>query len=300
MRTTLSGRAEKILLIGAVSSLMTWSLHAQTYDVSETYTGINLAQGNSGITGSQSLLENACAPVATANGLSYLYSLDSSAFSSSPNNYTAVNNLISAMGTGTTGTTGANILSGLQSYLSPTGANPSPGITATQTSEPTGLNLNTALAANDAVQIGILWGTESGSGPTYTFTTSDGGGGHFVSVTGIDIVNGSGTMTVLDPWGSAGGNPGTTAATVTLSVSTYNFSGIGTVLYVNYGPGSTQPADNTSTDGTGSSSYGGFGGFSFPSGYIALEDIESVPEPSTIALMAGTGLAWLARRRWKK
>jgi len=292
MRNNPGCRAEKNLLIAVVSSLVTLSLHAQTYNETENYGSISLGQGNAAIVGT-SLQENACAPVAVANGLSFLYSLDSAAFTSSPNSYTAVNQLITAMGTGTTGSTAVGISNGVQNYLGVSGSNPSLGVTVQQNSTPTALSLNTAMAASDAVQLGILWGTTSGS----TFTASDGGGGHFFSVTSIAITNGTGTMTILDPWGvDVSGGPGSSAASVKLSVTTQTLTGIGTVLFLNYGPGTTQPADNTSVDGTGATSYGGF---SFPSGYVALDEIEAVPEPSTIALMAGTGIAWFASRRRK-
>jgi hypothetical protein len=289
-----------VLLVGALSICVAFTLDAQTN--SENYGSIDLGQGDPAVVSanSQGVANNACAPAAVANGLAYLYGLVPSYFTSNPDNDTAVNALISAMGTGTTGTTGPNALSGLQTYLGPSGANPtSPKITLSQTADPTAASLGTALAAGSAVQLGILWGALNSG----TFTSGN-DGGHFVSLTGMSISTstGSGTMTILDPWGVGSGasspyNSGTTGAdTLTLTVTTITYNS-GTYLEVQYpSPSSVNPQDTTSKNNTAASSYG----ISlFDAGIINLDEIETIPEPTTMSLLLlplGAGMLQMLRK----
>jgi hypothetical protein len=195
------------------------------------------------------------------------------------------------------GTTAAGAWNGLNSYVS---AN-APGVTlASQGSDPTVGALAGDLTAHSAVQLGILWGTISSG----TFTAEDGGGGHFVSLTGITWNGTSGTMSILDPWGpvSSSSSSGTTAAAVTLTISGEVSLGSSTVLLVTY-PGqslsSTRVYDTTTPDGTDPTSYGSTHYFY---GYIAVDDVESVsavPEPTTISLLLlpfGAGMLRMLRR----
>jgi len=302
MKKTLTSRPLFVSLFSALGICAAFNLNAQSY--SESYGSINLGQGNAdvvsanGVNG-QAIANNACVPTATAMGLDYLYSGDNGAFNSNPNGYGTVNTLITDMGTTASGTTaGQNpapdgALTGLQTYQS---AN-APGISISQAFYPTTQSLVNALQNNQAVQLGILWGYVDGNG---NFDASYGGGGHFFSLTGINLTTDQ--MTALDPWGTGvkgvGLNAGTSALGVTLDFSTYTLNGVGTVLaltYVNeYG------ADDTTTDnGTGASS---FGSAKYPSGILVVDDIESVsavPEPSTMALLLlpfGAGMLRMLRR----
>jgi hypothetical protein len=284
-----------ILLGGAISGLQ-----AQTYDPTpENYSGLlssYYGQGSlSTLSQSQALINNSCVPTSTENGLAYLEALqvqlgNGDPFSSSQNTVGTISALQTAQGTTSTGTSGANAISGLQSYLS---ANALPAVQAVQNSDPTAASLNSSLVAQNAVQLGILWGTISGG----NFTPIDGGGGHFVSLVGMNMTGGSGTLSILDPWGSGANDPnaGSPSAYITLTVQTVTL-GSTPVLDVTYTGDLTPPEDNTSVDGTGTSSYGIIG---VDTGYIALDDVESTPEPSTFVLMGAGGLALLAKWRRK-
>jgi hypothetical protein len=289
-----------ISLITALLICAAFHLNAQNISASESYGSIALGQGNSDITGTQLFLNNACVPTATANGLAYMEAYQESLgnpspFSSTPNSYTAVNALASDMSTSTTGTTALNAINGLNTYLS---ANANASVVATQITDPTASQLGAELTANDAVQLGITWGSISGS----TFTAA--GGGHFVSITGISIDltggSGTGTMTILDPWGLPNGsaNAGISASSLSVKISTVTLTGIGPVLDVTYNSAGitypNQPEDTTADNSTAS-----FGNLQFPEGYIALDEFETVPEPTTLALLGAGALALLAKRRWQ-
>jgi hypothetical protein len=313
MKKTSTARPFLVLLSGALWICAAINLSAQTYNYSEDYSGITqLAQ--SGVTGAgvtQALLNNDCAPVAAANGLSYLYGLAPAAFAANPDTYTAVSDLITDMQTSSdatdkvAGTTGANALSGLQAYLSPTGANPAPYVfsTTTQITDPTVSSLGAALSANQAVQLGILW--ESFDANNVATGPYKGGGGHFVSLTGMNLTdsggNITGSITVLDPWGNNSlngddGKAGVSALTLTLQVFTTTI-GSATVIGVSYpSPGAANPQDTTTPDGTGPSMYGRG---AFNNGYIEIADIECVPEPTTMSLLLlpfGAGALRMLRR----
>ncbi|HEY1489671.1 MAG TPA: PEP-CTERM sorting domain-containing protein, partial [Verrucomicrobiae bacterium] len=265
------------------------SLDAQT--ASENYGLVPswLGQGNAAVNGAQAVKDNSCVPTSVANGLSYLdaYQLslaNPSPFTASPNTYAAVNSLQTQMGTTAAGTSAASALSGLQSYLSPTGANPAPGVSSWQVGSPLGLALSGLLNANDAVQLGILWGSVSGG----VFTSA--GGGHFVSLDSINLSSGSGTIGILDPWGDGATHANSSATQESLSVSTVNITGLGNYLQVTYGITYVGP-----DYAPGDTSYAGSG----QTGIIALAQVEAVPEPSTLAMLAAGGFSALLLFRRK-
>jgi len=186
---------------------------------------------------------NACVPTATANGLTYLenymnFSLDQpSPFTTTPNTYGQVNNLITAMGTTANGTTTANQFNGLLNYLSPGGANPAPTVRVTgqysaatpagwgppaaptpqfMQTTPTAAYLASVLNANDGVEIGVQWGTiQNGSFSPYN-------GGHELTLEAINMQ--AGTITFMDPWGTSpnGKDAGSTANSVQASLQLLN------------------------------------------------------------------------------
>jgi len=251
------------------------------------------------VNGGQTIQNNSCVPTSTANGLAYLeaYQVNvlgqSDPFTVSPDNYTAVNSLQGAQGVTASGTSAADALSGLNNYLA--SSNPAPNVVTSQTADPSAQSLANALNANSAIQLGILWGVVANDG---TFIPTDMGGGHFVSLTGESLTAGSGTMTLLDPWGINGVSPnaGTQGASITVNVSTVNLTGVGNVLELIYPNTLTDPPDDLNTEnGTGVDS---FGIASRTVGYIAVDDIESVvPEPTSMVLMGVGALALLAKRR---
>jgi hypothetical protein len=309
MKKTLTSRSCLVVLGGALLICGASNINADTYfNGSEYYPGsIDLGQATAGVTGSQTLINNDCAPVATANGLSYLYGLAPGAFSTSPDNSTAINALTTDMLTSDAathaGTTAANAQSGLTSYVGPTGAN-DPGVTVSpQVSNPTAQTLANALNAKEAVQLGILWGAT----PVDSFIPGYYGytGGHFVSLTAInyDATTGTGTVTILDPWGNNPGptpdNAEATASTVTLYLygqETLNNPSGPQILEVGW-PGEPTysaygPDDTTQDNQTGATS---FGSYKFADGYIALADIESIPEPTTMSLLLAPFAAGMLR-----
>jgi len=299
MKTTLTNRPLLILLGGALICAAS-NISAQTYIASETYpAGIDLGQG--GATGTSAQLNNDCAAVATANGLSYLEGQYPNLFGNvSQDNYGTVNTLMSApyMNTGTTGATATSAINGLQSYISANGYT----VASSQTQNPTVQYLVNALNANEAVQLGITWGSADLSG---NFTSS-GIGGHFVSLISINataatLATGYATMTVLDPWGLNSGptpdNASSTATTVTLNVSLDTLGSLSgpPVLEVVW-PTTYGPDDTTADNGTGASSYGSF---KYADGDISIADVETVPEPSTISLLLaplGAGVLRMLRK----
>ncbi|HUE37403.1 MAG TPA: PEP-CTERM sorting domain-containing protein [Candidatus Acidoferrum sp.] len=253
-----------------------------------------LGQGNAAITGSQALRNNACCPTATANGLAYLEQYASSIafpdpFAVSPDNYTTINTFISMMGTTPAGTLDGNQLSALRTYL---GSN-APNVTVAQSlsSNVTAGVLGNALSARNAVELGITWG----NGTTFN------NGGHELTLVSMSLSGGSGTMTVLDPWGAGvGTNAGTAGVLETLTVSTLNltaanlpgFDAPGNYLEITYPITVSGPDDTFSQDGT--TARGGNGQM----GIIDADTIETlVPEPTSVALF-GVGVAGVALRRF--
>ncbi|MDE3100194.1 MAG: PEP-CTERM sorting domain-containing protein [Verrucomicrobiota bacterium] len=249
-----------------------------------------LGQGSA--QGGQAVANNSCVPTSTANGLSFLeqYAIQilgiPDPFTVTPNNVAAINALQTAQQVTANGTSAANSFSGLNSYLSPTGANPAPSVTTAQNFDPTAALLGNQLSANNAVQLGVLWGNIAGG----AFTAANGGGGHFVSLTAMNLNAGAGTMTILDPWGNSGGaNASTEGAFISLNVSTVNLTGVGNVLQVTWT--TNAPEDTFNQDGTDPSDFGAAGA----TGYIAVENVEAVPEPGAVAML-GVGAAGLLLR----
>ena len=317
MKTTLNICSCFVSLTTALLSCAAFNLNAQVYTASEDYTLIStyLGQGNASVNGGQVVQNNSCVPTSTANGLAYLEAYqtqvlyNSDPFAVTPDNYTAVNALQTAMGTTAAGTTTSGELNGLQNYLST--VNPGSSVTISaqaslaepasffgagvnagislQNANPTAQFLANALNANDAVQLGILWGTISGGNST-NFTYN---GGHFVSLDSLNLNNGSGTIGILDPWGSGGVNAGTSASQISLSVSTITLTGLGSFLYVTYpivAAGGPEPGEAGDTQFAGGAQ----------AGIILVDAVESVPEPATIGLVAIGLLAALTIRRQRK
>jgi hypothetical protein len=287
-----------ILVFASVLSFAASELRAQIITGFENYSYLSALIGQGSAQGGLAFANNSCVPTSTANGLSFLeqYAVQvlgiPDPFTTSPNTIAAVNALQTAQSVTARGTSAANALAGLNAYLSPTGSNPAPSVVTSQTFNPSADSLGNALNANNAIQLGVLWGNIAGG----TFTAIQGGGGHFVSLTAMYLTNGVGFMTILDPWGSLGAtNADTEAAYVTLAVQTVNLASVGNVLQVTWT--TNAPQDNFNTDGTDPSDFGGFGGAG-ATGYIAVDNIEMVPEPTAVALLTGGGLTlfWIRRR----
>jgi hypothetical protein len=296
------GKLNIIVLVPALLCCVALNLGAQNASELSLYDDMTtfLGQGNSQVNGSQAVMNNSCVPTSTANGLSFLeqYALSISMpdpFSSTPDTYGTVNSLQSLMGTTSKGTTVPNQQAGVGSYLT---AN-APSVSWGGTYDPTAALLGNLLNSDTAIQLGILWGTNVGS----MFPGTN--GGHFVSLVSMNLSGGSGTMTILDPWGNnttgAGANAGTNGTLQTLAVTTLTLTNgnfIGTYLDVTYtntgvlyvGPGDTTVADGTTAYGDGSPM----------TGLIAVDTVEMVPEPASFALLAvgalGLGAVRLGRR----
>ena len=251
---------------------------SENYGLITNYGGTYLGQGNAAVNGSQAVMNNSCVPTSVANGLSYIqayaYSTDTpNPFASDPNQYAAVNALQTAMGTTATGTYPGPALTGLQSYLST--VNVSPTVLTWQDVNSSAQTLAEYLNSNNGVQLGILWGSVSGS----TFT--GGQGGHFVSLTALDLTDGSGTIDILDPWGNPlGNNADTVGAEKTLSVSAVNItSGLtaGTYFKVTF-PNTDFSDPIYPADGT---AYAG----GAQTGLIVIDMVEAIPEPTAASLV---------------
>jgi len=292
MKTTLTNRPLLILLGGALICAAS-NVGAQTY--SENYGSIDLGQG--GASGTQAQLNNDCAAVATANGLSYLEGQYPNLFGNvSQDNYGTVNTLMSVpyMNTGTTGATKASTINGLQSYIAANGYT----VASSQTVNPTYQFLASALQANEAVQLGVLWGETDQNGNFIPGYDNGPTGGHFISLTGINLT--AGTMTFLDPWGanpSGSVNAASSAISITADfyVDPLNTGSGPNVLEVVW-PTTYGPDDTTADNTTGASS---FGSYHYPDGYVSIANIETVPEPSTISLLLlpfGAGVLRLLRK----
>jgi len=326
VKTTSKLRPCFVSLITALLSCAAFNLHAQAFSGSENYSVVTtpLGQGNNAIVtaNTQAVANNACVPTATANGLSYLYQQNPGAFSANPNSYATVNTLIGNMGTTASGTTTIGQMNGMQIYLNavapsvaisgqvaPAEVNNLPGYWGAgsinaginmQQVNPSAQFLANALNANSAVEMGILWGTLSGGVFTYT-------GGHEVTLTALNMNNGSGTMNILDPWGTtSGGNAGSSAVPQSLSVSTVSITGIaGTFLDITYQtiisgyPGETTPPagnfDVPSSENTGFATV-----TTSLTGIIIDDAVQAVPEPATFALAGLGGLSLLLFRRQRK
>ena len=227
------------------------------------------------------------------------------------NTYNTTNSTGNPMWTNVGGTLIPSSFNGLQSYLSSTGANPAPTVTISgqvspstpapllQTSlantaagtynagtnvanvTPTAQFLANALAANDGVEIGIQWGSYSGT----TFTPMN-GGGHMLTLQSINMSGGTGTIDFYDPWGP-GTNAGTTNGYVFATVST-----VDGFLYVTY-PITWTGGDLDNSGNT--SPFEAIGASTGQTGRIVYDMVEAVPEP-TSGVLAVAGLLAGSRR----
>jgi hypothetical protein len=305
----------RLLLAALVALSVPLIVHAQSASEDLSLFG-QLGQGNAGVTGSQALKDNACVPTSVANGLTYLenyanFTLDEpSPFTATPNSYTAVNNLITAMDTDADGTAYSDKFNGLQTYLSATGANPAPTVSIYGQASPdskggvpvvnAGINLQgvnptvgflvSALNNHDAVELGLQWGDFSGA----TFNPD---GGHSVTLYSIsyDLLTNSGMLGIIDPWGAntVSNNANTSAGDFDLSFTVTNG-----FMFVSY---PTTVADNPGDPVLGSGA-GVESGFVIGSGQTArvLNVIaEHVPDGGSttfLVVLALVPLGWLRRK----
>jgi hypothetical protein len=271
-----------------------------------------LGQLNNNAALTTSLCTVACVPTSVDNGLVYLndvYGENMTQFQSNPDTYTTVANLEKAMGTTTAGTSYLGEVNGLESFLSPTGADPAPkvaigggqyvssvvgtGTTApltfstpalssvVQNTLPSASFLSSALQAQDAVTIWIQWGTYNTKG---VFVPS--GGVHSVTLTSITDNSGSGSISFLDPWGN--GNSSSSAAatlnTAKLSTDANGYLEL-TDVTANEPAGSFEPAGEKAANPLNQAPFDADGAAP-PGGWTAIvvadldEDVV-VPEPTT-------------------
>jgi hypothetical protein len=282
-----------------------------------------LGQLNASVNGGQSVQNMSCVPTATADALSYLaayqeVTYDTTPFTVTPNTYTAVNALQTDMGTTSKGTSTTGQANGLNTYL--TTDNPAPTVTISgqvsqletsgtipgygsgnfaagitmQTANPTATFLANALNANDAVEVGILWGTVSGT----DFYPS--GGEHELALNQINMS--AGTIGFVDPGGTSGIQQNGAV------LATMNIAGWGSFLYLTYpllvsGPDYLVPDDlnlqNSQDLVDPDPNATAFGVNDGETAIIIDDTIEAVPEPSTIALLSigALGIIILGWRR---
>jgi len=268
-----------------------------------------------------SLGPQACVPTSTIDGLTFLENTyGNSYFPTDPNNINEVNKLASVpyMNTrnnpprGPFGTTYANMVNGLQSYINntqdkvailggqfATGWGPAGAANNINNVTPTASFLTGALNANDATEIWLQWGTYLNG----NFTVAR--GAHSLdlislslSSTTVPAANANpntfptGTITMMDPNGNGGAVAMTSeSGTVTLEPDGY--------LYVTYDVANeaAPPAD----DNTSSTTDGEAGAAGVPlNGRIALDLIENVtPDGGMTSAMLGAAIVTLAafRRR---
>jgi hypothetical protein len=329
--------AKTLSLAGAFALSATLNLSAQVYVSSEATvydTDITaLGQGNNAIVtaNTQGVANNACVPTASANGLSYLEAYQTivagnpNPFSTTPDTYPTVNTLIGNMGTTASGTPTVGQMNGLYTYLqanapgvslsgqvAPVEKSNLPGFYGAgnfnagfsanvQAANPSAQFLYNNLAAKNAVELGLLWGTyNSAGGGTFNYT-----GGHEVTLEGMNMSGGTGTMSVLDPWGNngVGNNAGTSGLLdQALNVQTVTLNGIaGSFLLITYAAPTlvgdqseipVSPLDTVSSETVGFGTAGAQA--------LVIDDaVEAVPEPSTIALVGIGAMGLMARLRRK-
>ncbi len=288
----------------------------QAQAASETLTWFGqLGQGNAAVMraaapSQQDIRNNACVPTSVANGLTFLqnyanFGLDEpSPFTTSPNTYAQVNNLIVAMDTDADGTAYSDKYNGLQSYLSPAGANPAPRVNifgqaspATKGGVPVvnagidlaGVNpsvdfLVSALDHNDAVELGLQWGSYNSDN---VFTSK---GGHSVTLDSISY-NAStnfGTLGIIDPWGSNAivGNAAASAGDYSV-----NFTIENGFIYI------TLPltvADGIPNQDIGLGTEAGIVLASGQTARVLNDVVESIPDGGPTVLLLGASLLVLA------
>jgi len=175
------------------------------------------------------------------------------------------------------GTSEANLDSGLRQYLNLPQANPSPlpYVYVYQADDPSAGALGAVLKNDDAVELGLSWGTINAAG---NFVAT--GGGHIVTLQSLDMTSATkGSATLIDPWGTTTGTVGPGAAAQDVSVSVTVQNG-GLVISGIFG-GDADLVGNL---------YGGPG--TSLTAFVSFEEVESVtdktlpaplpvPEPST-------------------
>jgi PEP-CTERM motif len=283
-----------------------------------------MGQINASVNGGTAVQNMSCVPTATADALSYLaayqeVTYDTTPFTVTPNTYTAVNALQSNMGTTSKGTSTTGQVNGLNTYL--TTGNPAPTVkisgqvsqletsgtipgygsgifaagTSITTANPSASFLANALNANAAVEVGILWGTLSGT----SFYPS--GGEHELALNQINLS--SGTIGFVDPGGTSGiqQNGGV--------LSSGNIAGWGNFLYITYptlvsGPDTYYDPDDLNLPNSQNlvdpdPNATAFGVNDGETAIIIDDTIETVPEPSTYALLGigALGAFFMGRRR---
>jgi hypothetical protein len=282
-------------LLGVVLSLCAVCAQAQSGSEAANYSYFaQLGQGNNAIVtaNTQAVANMACVPTATANGLNYLanyaeFNLDlASPFSTSPNSYAQVNNMITAFKTDGSGTETGDQFTGLVSYLGAGGANPSPtvavkgqyspatpaGWTAQFTqATPSASYLAQQLNANAAVELGIQWGTVSGG----SFTI--GRGAHELTLYQISVSSGgTGTISFIDPWGNNANNTAGSSALQVISASLQTINGFLVLTF----PTAYVGPDPSELAPTGTA-IGGLNGQSARILDDTVEYLVPVPEPAT-------------------
>jgi hypothetical protein len=281
-------------------------------------------QGNNAIVSAnnQAVANMACVPTAVANGLTFLQNYQASIGGTGPltfaPSYTSINNLIGNMGTTANGTGIGNAATGLQSYVGPGGANPAPGMSisgqytgiSTMTRNytqgwytgipgsfvnetPTASFLADSLNQNFAVEFTLLWGFQT-NGTFYL-----GGGGHELTLQAIDLQAGS--ISFYDPWGNSQittvgtntiYNAGTSALRYTGTLTQLG-NGLLAVTYPTNAP--TAPLEIEPDFGENDSDLPGDANGQV--GYIVADMVETVPEPTSFALL-GTAAVTVASLRF--
>lgn len=286
------------------------SINAQNASETLTWFG-QLGQGNAAVMrgGAPSQLDirnNACVPTSVANGLTFLenyanFGLDEpSPFTTSPNTYTQVNNLILAMDTDADGTAYSDKYNGLQSYLSPAGANPAPHVSIFGQASPAskggvpavnagidlaGVNptvdfLVTALDGNDAVELGLQWGSYNSDN---VFTSR---GGHSVTLDSIsyNATTNFGTLGFIDPWGSNAIVANAASAAGDYSV---NFTVTNGFIYISY---PTTVADGIPSQDVGLATEAGIVLATGQKARVLNDLVESIPDGGLTVMMLGASL----------
>jgi hypothetical protein len=260
----------------------------------------------------QAIANWSCFAASAANGLIFLEKYQQNInqpdpFDSSPNTYATINTLIPLMGITAKGTAITPAFNGLVSYLSPTGANPSPTVSVTgqygtvtpagflggvpgasiANATPTAAFLAGALNANKAVELTFQWGTLNGN----VFTV--GSAGHEVALTALSLAaNNTGTITYMDP-----GQPGSTTGTLmdaNLILGSDGYLDISGAKVHSSGIGAGNDPDNNTTDDSTFDIGAGFG-----AGRIVADMIEAVPEPASSTIIIAAALIGLAFRGWR-
>jgi hypothetical protein len=238
----------------------------------------------------------ACAPTSAENALTFLDSFyGPSIFTSNPNTYDTINSLATSMGTAYNGTKGgtpvAGMVTGLQSYLSPTGFNPAPSVTVQSaiwsktTPAQDASSLAGLLKADDGIELLIQWGNFNGPNGAFQVT-----GGHAVTLDAVNYnpTTGTGTVGFVDPWGA--GLP--VAASASASFVTADVTALNGFLYIsNYSENFVPPPQ---TEG---GVPGDFAGNTAVSGIIVGYVAEGVPDAESTWLVLGACAAGLAALR---